>query len=63
MHMITGSRRANGTIAFFIPQRLATCIAKARIQRCPSQQTVEVRALNCDAMVLAGGCKCMTVLR
>ena len=28
MHMITGSRRANGTIAFFIPQRLATGIAQ-----------------------------------
>jgi hypothetical protein len=28
MHVITGSRRANGTIAFFIPQRLATCIAQ-----------------------------------
>src|ERR1700687_2012157 len=27
--MITASRRAKATIAFFIPQRLATCIAQA----------------------------------
>jgi hypothetical protein len=27
--MITASRRASATIAFFIPQRLATCIAQA----------------------------------
>jgi hypothetical protein len=27
--MITASRRAYATIAFFIPRRLATCIAQA----------------------------------
>ena len=27
--MITASRRAKATIAFFMPQRLATCIAQA----------------------------------
>jgi hypothetical protein len=32
MHIINGSRRANGTIAFFIPQRLATCIAQVFAQ-------------------------------
>jgi len=30
--MITASRRANATIAFFIPRRLAICIAQALSQ-------------------------------
>jgi hypothetical protein len=37
VHMITGDRRAKATIAFFIPQRPATSIAQALIQRCSSQ--------------------------
>jgi hypothetical protein len=30
--MITANRRANATIAFFIPRRLAICIAQALSQ-------------------------------
>jgi hypothetical protein len=30
--MITANRRASATIAFFIPQRLATCITQASSQ-------------------------------
>ena len=43
--MITANRRASATIAFFIPRRLAICIAQALSQdhlfECSSMKTVQ----------------------